>query len=110
MNEVHGYAAVERDVIAESKGGKVSPGRVCRELALIAKMHDAPELSRALDETCNEVNRSNARAGRMKRALQALLYSLHARPLFGGPHLTLEEAIAKANETLDADRDGGGRG
>lgn len=102
-----GYALVDRDVIAEQKGGSVSPLRVVREMALNAGIHGAPNLSAVLNEACGSFNRENHRAGRFKDALKALLFALHARPLFGGPHLSLEDAIAAANELID--RDGPGR-
>lgn len=100
------YKAIDADVETESRGGAVSPGRVCREMATNANIHGAPKLAALLNEMCSQVNRENNRGNRYRNSLRALLFALHARPLFGGPHLSLEDAIAEANALLDSDAPG----
>jgi hypothetical protein len=95
------YAAVDADVADERKGGK-SAGAVARQLSLWAGIRGAENLRWMLDEMLADANRQAAKKGRIEGALKDLLFALHARPRPGYELLTVEDAIAKANELLDA--------
>lgn len=95
------YAAVDRDFALESRKGTVSPGRVLREMALNAAIHSAPNMRKVLDDVCAEANRDSFRYSRIKGALWDLLFALHARPRPGYALMTVEDAIAAANQVLD---------
>lgn len=96
------YAAVEADIAAERKDGSVSAGAVARQMATWAGIRSADNLKWMLEEMLADANRASFRHGQTERALKSLLFALHARPYHGHPLLPLEEAIANANELLDA--------
>lgn len=95
------YAAVDQDFAKESRSGSVSPGRVLREMAMNAAIHSAPNMRKVLDDVCAKANRDSFRYSRVKGALWDLLFALHARPRPGHPLMTVEDAIAAANDVLD---------
>lgn len=99
------YAAVDADVADERKDGR-SAGAVARQVSLWAGIRGAENLRWMLDEMLGDTNRQSFKGGQVKRALKQLLFALHARPHHGYPLLTVEEAIAQANEILDAQMPG----
>jgi hypothetical protein len=94
------YAAVDADVAEERKDGR-SAGAVARQMSLWAGIRSADNLRWLFDEMLTDANLRSFKAGRVERALKALLFALHARPMHGYPLLTVEDAIAQANEVLD---------
>lgn len=95
------YAAVDADVADERKGDR-SAGAVARQMALWAGIRSAENLKWMLNEMLADRNRQSFRESQIKGALKDLLFALHARPRHGYPLLSVEEAIAKANELLDS--------
>lgn len=95
------YALIEREIEAEDPGGIRSPLRILRELGNNALAHNSRRAADVLHSGPNGVNRENHRANQLEKHLKALLFALHARPLHGGPHWSLEEAIENANKLLD---------
>jgi hypothetical protein len=75
-------------------------------VSLWAGIRGADNLRWLLNEMLADSNRHSFRAGQVKRALQQLLFALQARPHHGYPLLTVEDAIAEANEVLDAQMPG----
>lgn len=99
------YAAVDADVADERKDGR-SAGAVARQMSLWAGIRSADNFRWMLDEMLADANRENFKLGQVRGALRSLLFALHARPYHGHPLLTVEDAIAKANEVLDAQMPG----
>lgn len=95
------YTLLESEIEAEDPEGNRSPLRILRELGNNALAHDNRRVAAVLHSGPNGVNRENHRASQLETHLQALLFALHARPLHGGPHWSLEEAIENANNLLD---------
>lgn len=95
------YAAVDADV-ADERGKVRSAGAVARQLSLWAGIRGAENLRWMLDEMLADANRQAARESRIRGALKDLLFALHARPRPGYELRTVEEAIASANDLLDA--------
>lgn len=93
------FAVVDRNLAIEWPEGR-APGRAAREFAMVASMNGGERLGRLLNELCDQRNRDNFESGQIMRALRALLHALHAHPSFGGPHLSLEDAIAEAIKVL----------
>ncbi|MGX7926490.1 hypothetical protein ACWPMX_07940 [Tsuneonella sp. HG094] len=95
------YAAVDADVADERKDGTVSAGAVARQMATWAGIRSADNLKWLLVEMLADANRASFHHGQTERALKSLLFALHARPFHGYPLLSVEDAIANANELLD---------
>jgi hypothetical protein len=95
------YEVIERD--ARSIGTDKAPTIILKEIGIYAERNGAPIFGGAIYETLVLINRQASRTSKIKNDLKALLYALGARPLFGGPHLDLETAIARAVATLDGD-------
>jgi hypothetical protein len=95
------YEVVERDARFISNDGEKGPLIVLKEIGTYAERNGAPVFGGAVHEALTEINRKSARIARLTTELKSLLFALGARPLFGGPHLDLETAIARAIETLD---------
>jgi hypothetical protein len=100
------YAAVDADVADERKDDRPA-GAVARQMSLWAGIRGADNLRWMLDEMLADANREAAKKGRIEGALKDLLFALHARPRPGYELLTVEAAIAKANDLLDARTIGG---
>lgn len=95
------YEVVERDARFISNGGEKGPLTVLKEIATYAGRNGAPTLAEAMHEALVKISRQSSRYARLRNDMKALLYALGARPLFGGPHLDVETAIARALETVD---------
>ena len=98
------YSLLQKEIEMEDPEGNRSPLRTLRELGNNALAHDNRRVARVLHSGPDGVNRENHRANRLETHLKALLFALHARPLHGGPHWSLEEAIEHANKLLDGKR------
>lgn len=94
------YAAVDADVADERKEGRGALA-VAKQIALWAGIRSAENFKWMLNEMLAEFNRCSFREGQKEGALKDLLFALHARPRHGYPLLSVEEAIANANEILD---------
>ena len=94
------YAAIDADVADERKEGR-SAGAVARQVSLWAAIRGAENLRWMLDEMLAAANRASAKRSRIEGALKDLLFALHARSRPGYELLTVEEAIANANDLLD---------
>ena len=70
-------------------------------MATWAGIREASNLKWMLEEMLADANRASFRHGKVVRALNSLLFALHARPFHGYPLLPVEEAIADANRVLD---------
>lgn len=94
------YAAVDASVADERKDGR-SAGAVARQMSLWAGIRGADNLRWLFDEMLADANRQSFKHSQVEGALKSLLFALHARPYHGYELLSLEDAIAKANEILD---------